>query len=113
MKILIFVSTQNKSKPAVLFGGLIARQTQSSINLLTVIERSQNRDRALQALELARKWIPDLDVDTAIRINADVNGILEEINNGDYDLLIIRARQAIQLKDPVTDFCFGHQAETS
>ncbi|MEN8172305.1 MAG: universal stress protein [Chloroflexota bacterium] len=99
MKILIFVSSHNKSKPAVLFGGLLAKKTNASITLLTVIDEPHVLDTAHQTLEKARKWIPDLNATTAVRINTDVNGILTEIDSGEYDLLIIRARQATQLKD--------------
>lgn len=99
MKILIFVSSQSSSKPAVMFGGLIARQTQSSVTLLTVIDESQNLDAAHQALDTAGWWIPDLDVGTSIHIGTEINCILEEITSGNYDLIILKARQAIQIKD--------------
>jgi len=102
MKILIFVSSQSNSKPAVMFGGLIARQTQSTVTLMTVIDESQNLDAAHQTLDTAGWWIPDLDVGTSIRIGAEVNCILEEINIGNYDLIILKTLQAVQIKDFLT-----------
>ncbi len=102
MKILVYVSSRSNSKPAVLFGGMIARQTQSSVTLLTVIEDAHNLSRAHQTLDAARLWIPDLGVETSVRIGAEINGILEEINRGNYDLVVLKVRQAIQIKDFLT-----------
>ncbi len=102
MKILIYVSSQSNSKPAVQFGGLIARQTQSPVTLLTVIDESQNLDTAYQALDTARWWLPDLEPSTSVRIGAEINAILEEIDSGDYDLVVLKARQAYQIKDFLT-----------
>jgi len=99
MKILIFVSTQSSSKPAVMFGGLIARQNQSSVALLTVIEDAQNLDLAYQTLDKAGLWIPELGVRTSIRIGTEIDGILEEINALPYDLVVLKARQVVQIKD--------------
>ena len=99
MKILIFVSSQSSSKSAVTFGGLIARQTHSSVTLLTVIEKSHNSDLAHQAIQKARRWIPDLNIHTSIRVGEEADGILEEIEIVSYDLVILKARQAGQLKD--------------
>ena len=97
--ILIFVSGHTNSKPAVKFGGLLASQTQSSVTLFTVIDDSHDLDGAYQTLDTAGWWIPDLDVSTSIRIGTEINSILEEINHGNYDLIILKARQAIQIKD--------------
>ena len=102
MKILIYVSSRSNSKPAVLFGGLIARQTQSSVTLLAVIENARDLTVAHQALDTARLWIPNLSVDTSVRIGAEIKGILEEINRGNYDLVVLKARQAMQIKDFLT-----------
>ena len=102
MKILIFVSSQSSSKPAVMFGGLIARHTNSSLTLLTVIDESQSLDTAHQVLDKAGWWISDLDVRTSIRIGTEINCILEEINSGNYDLIVLKARQAVQIKDFLT-----------
>jgi len=99
MKILIFVSSQSNSKSAVMFGGLVARQTHSSVTLLTVINDSQSLEIAHQSLDTAGGWISDLVVDTSIRIGTEINSILEEIKHGNYDLIILKARQAIQIKD--------------
>jgi len=99
MKILIFVSSHINSKAAVMFGGLIARQTLSSVTLLTVIDDAQNLDVAYQTLDAAGWWIPYLDAGTSIRVGSEIDGILEEINSGNYDLIILKSRQAVQIKD--------------
>jgi nucleotide-binding universal stress UspA family protein len=99
MKILIFVSSQSNSKSAVRFGGIIARSTQSSVTLLTVIENEENLGLAHRTLDKAGWWIPYLDARNAVRIGAEIDGILEEINEETYDLVILKARQANQIKD--------------
>ncbi len=99
MRILIYVTGQSCSKPAVLFGGLLARQTQASVTLLTVIGETQFNDAAQQSLDLARRWIWDLEAATSVRVGDEINCILEEIGNGNYDLIILKARQAILIKD--------------
>jgi nucleotide-binding universal stress UspA family protein len=99
MKILIFVSSQLNSKSAVLFGGLIARSTNSSATLLTVIENEESLSIAQQTLDKAGWWIPDLNMPKAIRIGTEIDGILAEINGGSYDLVILKARQVTQFMD--------------
>jgi len=98
MKILIYVSSHSNSKPAVEFGGLIARATQSEITLVTVIRDNQNIDSGHQILGKAKKWIPDLDLQTSFRVGSDAAGILEEISTGNYDVVVIKSRQAVMLK---------------
>ncbi len=102
MKTLIFVSSHSSSKPAVQFGGLIARQAQSSVTLLTVIDDVQHLDAAHQFLDTAGRWAPDLDVDRSIRTGTEIHCILEEINDGNYDLIILKACQAARIKDFLT-----------
>jgi len=99
MNILIFVSTQSNSKPAVTFGSLIAGKTQSSVTLLTVIEDSKNMNAAQKIIEKAKSWIPGIDVQTSIRIGAEVSCIFEELNSRPYDLIILKARQELQFID--------------
>jgi len=82
-----------------MFGGFIARQTQSSVTLLTVIEDAQKLDLAYQTLDQAGLWIPELDVRTSMRIGTEIDGILDEINALPYDLIVLKARQAVQIKD--------------
>jgi nucleotide-binding universal stress UspA family protein len=99
MKILIFVSSQSNSKSAVMFGGMVARQTQSAVTLLTVIDDDQQIGSAHKILDKAGWWIPYLEARNAIRIGTEIDGILEEINEGVYDLVILKARQVDQIKD--------------
>jgi len=99
MDILIFVSTHSNSKPAVSFGSLLAEKTQSSITLLAVIENSQEMNEAQKTIEKAKLWISGMDVQTSIRMGAEVNGIFEELNSRTYDLIILKARQELQFID--------------
>ncbi|MCK4783546.1 MAG: universal stress protein, partial [Desulfobacteraceae bacterium] len=54
---------------------------------------------AHQVLEKAKCWIPEMEVQTSIRIGSEFDGIFEELNRGTYDLIILKARQAGQFKD--------------
>jgi nucleotide-binding universal stress UspA family protein len=98
MKILIYVSSQTNSKLAVMFGSLIARHTQSSVALLTAIDNPQDLDTAHQFLSTARGWAPELDMDISIRVGPVINCVLEEIDSGNYDLIILKACQVVKTK---------------
>ena len=98
MKILIYISTQDKSESAVLFGGMLARATQADVTLLTVITEGHTIDNAHEVFEEALEWIPDLDVMTSIRVGPEADCILKEINAGDYDLLVLRSLQVVRRK---------------
>jgi nucleotide-binding universal stress UspA family protein len=99
MNILIFVSSQSNSKAAVLFSGLIARKTNSSVTLLTTVDDADNLDLAYKTLDTAGWWIPDLEAHTSIQVGAESDGILEEINKGIYDLVVLKSNQANQIKN--------------
>jgi nucleotide-binding universal stress UspA family protein len=99
MNILIFVSSQSNSKAAVLFGGLIAKKTNSIVTLLTTVDNAENLDLAYKTLDTAGWWIPDLEGHTSIQVGTESDGIFEEIYKGIYDLVVLKSNQANQLKD--------------
>jgi nucleotide-binding universal stress UspA family protein len=108
MKILIFASSKTNSKSAVMFGGLIAGHMRASVTLLTVINDHQDLDTAHQVLDQAGWWIPHLDVRTSIRVGNETTSILDEIDSSNYDLIVLKARQVVQLKDHLKSKV-GHQ----
>ena len=101
MNILIFVSSKSNSKAAVLFGGLIAKKTNSTVTLLTTIDNAENLDLAYKTLDTAGWWIPDLEARTSIQVGTESEGIFEEINMGIYDLVVLKSNQANQIKNLV------------
>ncbi len=99
MNILIYVSQKSNSKSAVCFGGLLARQIQADVTLLTVIDDARNLDEGYRTLDTAGWWISDFDATTSVRFGTEIEGIMEEIDAGIYDLVVLKARQAIRLID--------------
>jgi len=99
MNILVFVSAQSNSKAAVEYGSLIVSKTQSAVTLLTVIKEAKDKTEAQQVIDKAKLWMPGLDVQTSIRVGAEVDGILKELHSRTYDLIILKARQELQIID--------------
>lgn len=99
MKILIFVSSISYSKPAILFGGLIARLTHSSVTLLAVSGEHKSLPAAERVLAYAGEFLPNVAVDTQLRSGSSAEGVLDEILSGSYDLVVLKAHQAHRLKD--------------
>ena len=98
MRILLCVAGMPYAKIAVSFSSIIAGVTNSSITLLHVARREKGRAAGERALVAAREMLPDLTVDMRIRLGEPIEGILAEVREGGYDLLIIGARQGGGLK---------------
>jgi nucleotide-binding universal stress UspA family protein len=98
MKMLIFVSSQSNSKPAILFGGTLARATQAEVTLLTVVTDGGAFESASIVFEEAVDWLSGLNVLTSIRVGPEADCILKEINDGDYDLLVLKFLQVVRKK---------------
>ena len=95
MKMLLFISKLPSSSHLVMFGGLIARQTQSSIALLTVVPRRESLNTGEGVLLQAREMIPDVVENIQIRRGNIIEGIFDEIQSRHYELVILRESQAI------------------
>jgi nucleotide-binding universal stress UspA family protein len=103
MRVLIFVASLPYSEPAVLFGGLIARLTQSSITLLHATPPDKDLSDAENTLAQARALLPSVAVNTRIYQSPSIKGILAEIHSGNYDLVVLQARQTLRLRDRLRD----------
>ena len=98
MKILICVAGMPYAEAAVSFGGLVANTTRSPVTLLHVTRQDETQANGERALAAAREMLPGLAVDTRIRQGNPVGMILLQVKKGDYDLVIIGARQGVKLR---------------
>ena len=98
MKILVFVKSMPYSTPAVLFGGLIARMTGGSITLLLSTRDKTMREDADDVLDEAAALLPRLSLEKRVSRLKAVEGIAEEIDNENYDMVVMRARRAIRFR---------------
>ncbi|MFQ5616109.1 MAG: universal stress protein [Anaerolineales bacterium] len=97
MNILVFVADMPYARPALIFGRLIARLTQSPVTLLHVNPHQSNLTRGAGILARAHEMLPDVVINTQIRQDTPTSGILEEIHTGKYDLVVLRARRKLWL----------------
>ena len=93
MKILLCVAGMPYAEAAVSLGSIIAGVTQSAVTLLHVVRRKEDRATGGRILAAAREMLPGLTVDTRIRLGDPAGRILVETRRGNYDLVIIGARQ--------------------
>lgn len=97
MRILLCIAGMPYAEATVGFGGVIACITTSPATLLHVIRQKEERATGDCILSLARKMLPDLTVETRIRQGDPIGRILAEAREGDYDLVVIGAPQALGL----------------
>jgi nucleotide-binding universal stress UspA family protein len=97
MRILLCVGGMPYAEAAVGFGGMIARITRSPVALLHVVRRTEDREAGERVLIAARKMLPGLTVDTHVRRGDPTRRILEEVEDGGYDLVVVGACQPIRL----------------
>lgn len=95
MNLLICVAGMPYAIPTLSFGGKIARLLPSSVTLLTVIDREEQRPSAQDLLtEAARKLeSKGQPVDTVIRLGTPSRQIMREARKRPYDLIILGDRQ--------------------
>ena len=98
MKILLCVAGMPYAEAAVTFGGLVANATRSPVTLMHVTRQDETQANGDRALAAAREMLPGLAVDTRIRQGNPVGMILLQVKKGDYDLVIIGARQGVKLR---------------
>jgi nucleotide-binding universal stress UspA family protein len=97
MRMLLCVAGMPYAEAAVGFGGMVARITRSPVALLHVVRRNEDQGAGERVLIAARKMLPGLTVDTHIRQGDPTKRILVEVEDGDYDLVVVGARQPIGL----------------
>jgi len=93
MRILLCVAGMPYAEAAVSFGGLIARITQSPVTLLHVAARKEERAAGEKALLRAGEMLAGLSVETRLRQGDPIANILAEVQEGEYDLVVIGARK--------------------
>ncbi len=93
MNILLCVAGMPYAEAAVSLGGAVAEATLSPVTLLHVVREEQDRANGERALAAACEMLPGLTVETRIRQGNPIGMILLEVKRGNYDLLIIGARQ--------------------
>jgi len=97
MKILLFVSKLPYARPAILFGGLVARLTKSPIILMHVTSRKSGLEAGQNILAQAREMLPDVELNTQICQGISTQCILDEAQSGSYDLVVLEARRTVGL----------------
>jgi len=92
MKVLICVNDLIADEPGLLLGKTIARQFESEITLLHVLDKKKvegDRDRGEKLLQQANKVLVLDPGSRKVRCDNIVKRILKEAQQGEYDLVII------------------------
>ncbi|MFQ6100318.1 MAG: universal stress protein [Anaerolineae bacterium] len=97
MKILLCVAGMPYAEAAVSFGGMIASVTQSPITLLHVVCRKKDWATGERILAAARERLPDLTVNTRVRLGDPTGRILAEVRAGGYDMVVVGVRRGVRL----------------
>jgi len=98
MRILLCVAGMPYAEDAVSCGAIVAGATQSPITLLHVARGEEERENGKHILAAAGEMLPDVSVETRIRVGDPVKQILAEVRDGDYDMMVMGARQGGGLK---------------
>jgi nucleotide-binding universal stress UspA family protein len=93
MKILLTTHGAPHDEVALAFGAHIARSSNESATVLCVIERPSDRQEAEAALGRARDLLQGAEVSTKIRIGQASREIVDEADEGKYDLVIVGEHQ--------------------
>ena len=97
MRILLCVAGMPYAEATVGFGGVIARITAAPVTLLHVMRQKEEQAAGDRILALAGEMLPGLTVETRLRRGDPIGRILAETREGDYDLVVIGAPQAVGL----------------
>jgi len=99
MNILIFVASLPYSKPAISFGGKIAKLTDSRVTLLSAGIYQKDRDKSETLLTDAKALLhDDVEVETRFHAAPPAKAVLQEVEAENYDLVVVRARKAIRYR---------------
>lgn len=99
MKILICVAGMPYAKGTVRCGRLVAKATGARVGVLTVLDRTQDVQQAQATLDQARQMLEGLVVKTKVRRGLPAEEILRETEEGQYDLVVIGAREELTLAE--------------
>ena len=93
MKILLFTDGSAPRQAALRFGAMIALRANDPATLLGVVEPSLDLDLLEKALEEGRQLLEGAPAPhLRIRVGNAAEKILEEVKQGDYDILVIGTR---------------------
>lgn len=98
MKILLCVTSLPYAQAAVSFGGLIARLTKSPVTLLLTNKPEKLQKDAEKFEAKAKDLLQGVVFTTETRPGVPTKSILEVIDQGDYDMVVLQARKAIRLR---------------
>jgi nucleotide-binding universal stress UspA family protein len=107
MKILLTTRGAPHDEMALAFGGPIARSASEPATVLSVAEHATDRPQAEAALQRACEILQVTGVETKIRIGQAAREIINEAEEGQYDLVIVGERQNPNLR---TRFLSGSDA---
>lgn len=110
MHILVATGGAEHSQKAVTFAGLLARDTNAALTLLTVRKPGHSEEAARVVLEEAQRALPPnlARVQTRIREGHPAEEIVFECEEGGYDLAVVGERQHHTLR---TRFLLGSTAQ--
>jgi nucleotide-binding universal stress UspA family protein len=93
MKMLIFVMRLPYARPAVSFGGLVAQLTRSPVTLFHSVRSKRRLAAGEEILAQAKSLLSDVESATEICEGQAPECLLETIETGDYDLVVLQARR--------------------
>lgn len=111
MKMLVCIRQLPYAEPTVSFGGLFAHLAEARVNLMTVIDREDERPAAEAELERAKSLLTDLQVKTTIRKGEAVSEILNESKGTNYDMVVVGSHEANTIIEALLGTITGKVAE--
>lgn len=93
MKFLLYAAEHPFSDAALSFAAKIAEPTQADISLLYVVEHEGSFEAGRQVLAHAESRLPKKPLESKLKVDRSVDALLEEIETGKHDLLIVGAGQ--------------------
>lgn len=99
MRVLICVAGMPYSVPTVRFGGLITRLTGASATVLNVVSSEEEQAASESTLAQACEMLGTLVVEAKTRQGAPASEILREAEEGNYDLVVMGARDVLSLAE--------------
>ena len=87
------------AKITVTFGGIVAREISSSTTLLHVSTKKEETGELNKSLNDAVMLLPEMDVETKVRSGDPLREIIEEVSEGEYDLVVVGSHEVVRLLD--------------
>jgi nucleotide-binding universal stress UspA family protein len=94
MKFLLFVSDRKFSEPVIEFSRVLAKQSESHLNLHYVCQTSSRSDGE-DTIAKAQSVLADVVMATRVDEGLAIDRLLEEIGRDNYDLVLVGAREGL------------------